>query len=136
MSAEGVVQAAVLAVLRADAVLSAGLNGVFEGPAVKASTPFAELGDLLSVDWGAKTAAGRELRVALTIRDAAETNGRAQRLADAAGAAIEGLPRALDGWRVASVVLVRLRVLRGPPGRWSATLEYRVRVMANEGDVE
>lgn len=130
MSAEGVLQAALLAGLRGDAVLSAGLNGVFEGPAVKASTPYAELGDLLSVDWGTKTHAGRELRVGVTVRDAAETGVRVQWLAEAAGAAIERLPRDLDGWRVASVALVRTRVLRGPPGRWSAVVEYRVRMMA------
>ena len=130
MSAEAVLQAALLAALRGDATLSAGLNGVFEGPAVKASTPYAELGDLLSVDWGTKSAAGREVRIGVTIRDAAETGVRVQRLADAAGAAIEHCPRDLAGWRVASVALVRARVLRGAPGKWSAVVEYRVRMLA------
>jgi len=134
MSAEAVLQAAILAALRGDGVLSTGLNGVFEGPAVQASPPFAELGDVLSVDWGTKTAAGREVRIAVTIRDAAATGVRVQHLADAAGTAIEALPRDLPGWRVASVALLRTRVLRGAPGRWSATCEYRVRMMAIEGD--
>ncbi len=124
-SAESVVQAAALAALRA----VAGLNGVYLAPPVKATPPYAELGDLLSSDWSVKDRAGRELRLAVTVRDAGESNARAQTLAGAVGAAIEGLPRDLDGWRVASVVLLRSRVRGGPPGRWSATVEYRVRVL-------
>lgn len=129
MSAESVLQAALLAVLRGDATLSAGLNGVFEGPAVKASLPFAELGPLLSVDWGTKTAAGREVRISVTVHAAGETGAVVQMPADAVGAAIERLPRALTGWRVASVVFVRLRMLPGGAGQWAAVIEYRVRMM-------
>lgn len=129
MSAESVVQDAALACLRGNAVLAAGLNGVFAGPAAKASTPFAELGELLSVDWGFKDRAGRELRLAVTVRDTAETPARVQTLADAVGAAIEALPRDLPGWRVASLVFVRTRVVRDGVGRWAAVVEYRVRLM-------
>jgi hypothetical protein len=126
MSAESVVQAAALAALRD----VAGLNGVYLSPPVKATAPYAELGDVLSIDWGVKDRAGRELRLAVTIRDAGETPARAQALAEAARAAIEGLPRDLDGWRVASIALVRSRVGGGPVGRWTALVEYRVRVLA------
>lgn len=126
MSAESVVQAAVLAALRG----LGGLNGVFEGPPVKATPPFAELGELLSGDWGVKDRDGRELRLAVTIRDVGETSARAQVLGGAAGAAIEAIPRDLDGWRVASLVLVRSRLLRPTPARWSVMIEYRVRVLA------
>ena len=126
MSAEAVVQGAALAALRA----IEGLNGVYLAPPVKATPPYAELGDLLSGDWSVKDRAGRELRLAVTVRDAAESNARVQALAGAVGAAIAGLPRDLDGWSVASVVLLRSRVRGGPPGRWSASVEYRVRVLA------
>ena len=130
MSAESVLQAALLAALRGDAALAAGLNGVFEGPAVKASPPFAELGELLSVDWSTKTAAGRELRVAVTVRGAGDTGAAVAALAGMVGAAIEAVPRDLAGWRVASVALLRTRLLRGAPGVWAAVVEYRVRMMA------
>jgi hypothetical protein len=126
MTAEAVVQAAALAAVRG----VAGLNGVYLAPPVKATPPYAELGDLLSGDWSVKDRAGRELRLMLSVRDAAESNARVQALAGAVGAAIEGLPRDLAEWRVASVVLVRSRVSGGPPGRWSASVEYRVRVLA------
>ena len=130
MSAESVLQAALLAALRGDAALAAGLNGVFEGAAVKASVPFAELGELLAVDWGTKTAAGREVRVAVTVRGAGDTGAVVSGLAGAVGAAIEVVPRDLAGWRLASVVFLRTRLLRGGPGAWAAVVEYRVRMMA------
>ncbi|WP_010161248.1 DUF3168 domain-containing protein [Sphingomonas sp. PAMC 26617] len=93
MSAESVLQAAVLANLRA----VAGLNGVYVGPPVRATPPFAELGELIAVDWGAKDRAGRELRVLVTLRDAGETAVRLAALAASVGAAIEALPRDLTG---------------------------------------
>ena len=129
MSAEAVLQAALLAALRGDAVLAAGLNGVAGAPGVKSSVPYAELGELLAIDWGTKTAAGRELRLGVTVRDAGETGARAQALAGAAGKAIELLPRDLASWRVASVAFVRSRVVRGRGGEWAASVEYRVRMM-------
>lgn len=129
MSAEAVLQAAVLRALRDDAILAAGANGVFEGPTTRASTPYVELGELISVDWSVKDRTGRELRLSVTVRDAGETLARAQLLAGAAGAAIEALPRDLPGWRVAGLVFVRMRSSRGPPGTWAAFVEYRVRMM-------
>lgn len=125
-SAEAAVQAAALAALRG----VAGLNGVCLAPPVKATPPYAELGDLLSGDWSVKDRAGRELRLLVTVRDAAESNARVQALVAAVCATIEGLPRDLDGWRVTSVVLVRSRASGRPVGRWSAVVEYRVRVLA------
>lgn len=126
MSAESVVQAAMLVAVRG----VAGLNGVYLGPPVKATVPYAELGDLLSGDWSVKDRAGRELRLIVTVRDAGDSPARAQVLAGAVGAAIEALPRDLGGWRVASVVLVRSRLMSAAGGRWNASVEYRVRVLA------
>jgi hypothetical protein len=126
MSAEGVVQAALLAALRG----VAGLNGVFEGPPVKATPPYAEIGETLSGDWSVKDRDGRELRLVVTVRDVGELSARAQALGDAVGAAIAGVPRDLGAWRMASMVFVRSRLLRPAPGRWSVVMEYRVRVLA------
>ena len=127
--AEEAVRAAVGDALRGHAAL-AGLNGVFDGPAVRATPPFAEVREVLSVDWGTKDARGRELRVAVALRDAGEEPGRVSALAEAAGQAVEGLARDLDGWRVASVAFLRSRVAGEAPGRWLAVVEYRVRVLA------
>ncbi|WP_277971524.1 tail completion protein gp17 [Sphingomonas echinoides] len=125
MSAESVLQTAVLAKLRA----IAGLNGVYAGPPVRATPPFAELGELITLDWGAKDRAGRELRLLVTLRDAGETAVRLAALSASVGSAIEGLPRDLPGWRVASVVLVRSRSWGTSPGQWSASVDYRIRMM-------
>jgi hypothetical protein len=129
MSAERALQAAVLQAMRGNAVLAAGSNDVFEGPAVRASTPFVELGELLSVDWSVKDRTGREVRLSITVRDAGDTPARLNALVDAASVAIEALPRDLPGWRIAGVMFVRRRSLRGPPGSWAATIDYRVRMM-------
>lgn len=128
-SAEGVLAQAVAQVLRQAAGLAA-LNGVYAGPPLKASPPWAEIGETLGIDWGTKDRAGRELRIAVTIRDAGETSARTTALAAAAGAAIEALPRGLAGWNVASVVLARSRLAGSAAGRWSVTLDYRVRMLA------
>ena len=128
-AAEGAVRAAFAAVLRDDATLAAVLNGVFDGPAVRATTPFAEVSDVLAGDWGTKDARGRELRVAVSIRDATETSARLMELVDAAERAIEALPRDVDGWRVASCAFLRSRTAGEGPGRWLAVIEYRVRVL-------
>lgn len=130
MSAESVMRAALVTALRGDAVLAAGLNGVFEGPPVKATPPYAEIGELLSGDWSVKDRAGRELRLMVTVRDAGDAPGRLHALAGAVGDAIEALPRDLDGWRVASVAFVRTRMPRQAPGRWATVIEYRVRMLA------
>lgn len=126
MSAETILQAAALAALRD----VAGLNGVYRGAAVKATPPYAELGDVLAIDWSVKDRPGRELRLLATLRDAGDTPDRVTALAEAAGIALESLPRDLPGWRIASLVLVRTRTASGPAGRWSASVEYRVRMLA------
>lgn len=128
MNAENAVQRAVMTALRT----VAGLNGVYPGPAApKPTPPYAELGDVLSVDWGVKDRAGRELRIAVSLRDAAETPERVHTLAAAAAAAaIEALTGVREGWQVVSVVPVRSRLSGGAPGRWAVTIEYRVRALA------
>lgn len=128
------VRAAIVAALREDAALGATLNGVFDGPGVRASAPYAEVGDGLATDWGTKDARGRELRIAVTIRDLAETPARLGALVDAAERAIEGSARDLDGWRVASLAFVRARTAGEGPGKWVAVIEYRARVLETGGD--
>jgi len=50
--------------------------------------------------------------------------------AGAVEAAVAGLPRDLDGWRVASVVLLRSSVVASGKGAWAAMVDHRVRVLA------
>ena len=130
MSAEGVLHAALVAALREAAEVGGAINGVFEGPAVQATPPFAEVQPSIAVDWSAKDWTGRELRPAVVVRDAGETPARVQALAGAVSAAVEGMATDLDGWRIVSVRFVRSRMLREAPGRWAVSIEFRVRMMA------
>jgi len=128
MSAESVLAGAVLAAV--GAALGDQVNGVFDGPAVKASAPWIELGPLVAADWSTKDKAGREVRLVLTIRDRADRPARTHALAAAVGGAVEDIARDLAGWRIASIVFVRARVTGDRPGEWAATVEYQVRMMA------
>lgn len=129
MSVEGAFQSALVAALRA--AIGDRINGVFEGPAVRATAPYAEIGELLSIDWSTKDAEGRELRSLVQLRDRDETAVRLQGLACDADAAIRALDPALDGWRIASVMLVRNRIVRSGVGQWTALIEHRARVLAD-----
>lgn len=129
MSAEAIFHAAMLGALKQQGDVGGALNGVFEGPAVKASEPYAEIGELLSTDWGTKDLAGRELRSAIIIRDRAEGPARLHALAAAADAAMATIPRDLNGWRIASLTLLRTRIIRTAPGLWAAMVEHQIRLI-------
>lgn len=129
MSAEGAFHAAMLAALTQAGDFGGVLNGVFEGPAVKASEPYAEIGELLSTDWGTKDLAGRELRSAIIIRDRTDSPARLHALAAAADAAMATVPREIGGWRIASLVLLRTRIIRTAPGLWAAMVEHQIRLI-------
>jgi hypothetical protein len=131
MSAEGVLHAALVTALRAAPDVGGAINGVFDGPTVQASPPFAEVQPSIAVDWSTKDWTGRELRPAVVVRDAGETPARVQALAGAAMSAVEAMPQALDGWRIVSVRFVRSRMLREAAGRWAVAVEFRVRMMAD-----
>ncbi|QDZ08679.1 DUF3168 domain-containing protein [Sphingomonas panacisoli] len=128
MSAESVLAEAVLVALAA--ALGDQLNGVFDGPPVKASAPWVELGPLIAADWSTKDKSGREVRLALTVRDRADRPARTHALAAAAGGAVEAVPRDLSGWRIASLAFVRARVTGDRPGEWSASVEYQIKLLA------
>lgn len=125
MNAEQTWQATLLIMLRS----INGLNGVYEGPPVKASEPWAELGELLSLDWSTKDMAGRELRSTVFVRDRTETPSRLHDLAAAVNGAVMATGPTLDDWRIASLVLIRTRIIRDRPGGWTAIIEHRVRML-------
>lgn len=108
------------------------LGGVYPGPPLQAAYPhwLAECGP--EVDWGHKSGAGRELRLAVTLRDAGERPERAQTLADLAEAAI-GAGLEVEGWRLVTLALVRRRTVaegRGGQAGWAVAIEWRARMLA------
>lgn len=132
IEADMALRRAVIAGLNDDGELSASLNGVFDGLAVRATTPFAEVGEALVGDYGTKGLRGREVRIAITLRDANETSTRIAGLAGRAARVIEDLPREMEGWRLASLALTRIRTAGDGPGRWLTALDYRARLFETE----
>ncbi|WOK36305.1 DUF3168 domain-containing protein [Sphingomonas sp. C3-2] len=131
MNAHAAVEAAVIDALNAHAPFREGVNGVHLMRPVRATPPYALIGESLSGDWGTKDADGREVRIALSVRDAADGPARLYRLMAAAEEALAGLGRQLDGWRVASIAFLRSRITREGDRSWTGMIEYRVRVLAS-----
>jgi hypothetical protein len=130
MSAQTVLGEALVAALKAHAGVARVVTAVFDAPPVRAARPFAEVAEALLTDWSTKDMAGREGRIAIVLRDAGERPVRLRDLAGAVDAAVEALPRDLpEGWRIASLVPVRSRIVREGEGLWAGTNEYRVRML-------
>ncbi|HEX8261708.1 MAG TPA: DUF3168 domain-containing protein [Allosphingosinicella sp.] len=118
-----------------EAVAALELGGAYPGPPLQAAFPHAIVECGAESDWGHKSGKGRELRLAITLRDSGERPERAQAFADVAEAAIEaGLD--VDGWRLVSLALLRRRTVaeaRGSRAGWAVTIDYRARMLADEG---
>jgi len=134
MSAEVAVRAAVIAALRGDAELMGELNGVFDGTPVRASTPYAVVGECIAGDWGAKGLEGRELRLTVGLHDAGETPGRLAVLLGRTETVMQAVDAGGSGWRIVGVRLVRSRLAKGrEKDQWQAVVDYRLRVVRLEG---
>jgi len=139
MSAEIVARGAVLAALRDHGGLMALLNGVHDGVPVQASAPYAVVGESIGSEWGTKDADGWEIRVGISLFDRAEGSGRLGEMMAMADAAVRGIGAmagwdAVAGWEVGSIVFLRSRTVRRSAaerdgGGWSATLDYRLRML-------
>ena len=79
---------------------------------VRASVPFAVVGECQGADWGAKDVEGRELRLSISLQDAGETTARLAGLMARVDPAVRTAADAGDGWRIVTARLVRSRVAR------------------------
>ncbi|RYY47820.1 MAG: DUF3168 domain-containing protein [Sphingomonadales bacterium] len=129
MSVQAVVQAALVTALREIELELA----VFDAPPVRASRPYALVEEAQLADWGTKDIAGREGRVSIALFDGGESPARLRMLVGAAEDAVAAMPRTLgEGWAVASLVLLRSRIVREGDNRWRATSEFRLRILRSE----
>lgn len=128
-SASEALQAASVAAITAHPALSTVLSGVYDGPPPRAAFPYLVIGDGVATDWSTKTARGREMQLMLTIWDDGENAVRLQAIMDAVEDAIAALPRNISGWRVASLVFQRSRIVRDPAGPWAGLVDHRVRLL-------
>ena len=115
-----------------EALAALELGGVYPGPPLQAAFPYAMVECGAETDWGHKSGRGRELRLAVILRDSGERPDRAQAFADVAEAAIEaGLE--VEGWYLVTLALVRRRTVadgRGGKAGWAVTIDYRARMLA------
>jgi hypothetical protein len=112
----------------------AGLSGVYEGAPLQAVYPYAVVEAGPETDWGHKSGAGSEVRVAVTVRDAGERPRRLHGLLDEARAAVEaGLEP--DGWQLVTLAWQRTRsaregkALAGADTVWVGAVEFRARLL-------
>ena len=108
------------------------LGGIYPGPPLQAAFPYAVVECGAETDWGHKNGRGRELRLAVTLRDSGERPDRAQAFAEVAEAALEaGLE--VEGWYLVTLVMVRRRTVaegRGGKAGWAVAIDYRARMLA------
>ncbi|OYW48444.1 MAG: DUF3168 domain-containing protein [Novosphingobium sp. 28-62-57] len=118
--------------LASDAALTAGLNAVVEEAPLRTALPWLALTTSASTNWGTKTLAGREIRVALELNFRSDDPLGGAALVSAIEARVESLPsdQAAAGFRVASLNLLRARAEQRGEALRVVVLEYRARVMA------
>ena len=124
-------RAALLAWLSADPVLAAELNSITEEAPLRASPPWLGVVASASGDFGHKTGAGREVRVAFELQYLGDDPASAAGLVAAIEARIAEFPSGQAGFSVASLSFVRARAEQRGETRRAYLLEYRARLIAN-----
>ena len=80
-------------------------------------------------DWSHKSGEGRELRLAILIRDKGERQDRLRGIVAAVEAATGDVGPDLAGWRLVNLAFLRGSMLRGTSAAWTAAIEYRARLL-------
>lgn len=112
--------------------------GVYDAPPLQAVAPYAVVETGPETDWGHKSGAGRELRLALTLWDRGERPVRLRALTRAAEAAVESIEgeaeAEADGWQLVSLHFLRERAVPprapAPNALTASVVEYRARLLA------
>ncbi|MFC4291502.1 DUF3168 domain-containing protein [Sphingorhabdus arenilitoris] len=122
-------QTAATAALETHPALAQSLNGVYDGPPVRAVFPYIAFTENLVTDWSTKTETGREVRLAFTIWDDGDVPARLHQLIGHSQEAIAALPEMVGGWQIASNIFLRGLIARDAAGPWAALVEHRIRML-------
>lgn len=116
-----------------EALQGLDLGGIYPGPPLQAAFPNAVVEAGPEADWGHKSGRGRELRLAVVLRDSGERPERAEAFGEVVELALEaGLE--VEGWRLVTLALVRRRTVaegRGGRAGWAVAIEWRARMLAD-----
>jgi len=121
---------ALLAWLAADPLLAAQLNAITEEAPLRVSPPWLGIVASASGEFGHKTGAGREVRIALELQYTGDDPAGADDLVKAIEARIAAFPPDQPGFRVASIAFLRARAEQRGEVRRAFLLEYRARLLA------
>lgn len=118
--------------LASDAALGAALNAVVEEAPLRTALPWLALTTSASTNWGTKTLAGREIRVALELNFRSDDPLGGASLVSAIEGRVESLPydQTAKGFRIASLAMLRARAEQRGEALRVVVLEYRARVIA------
>jgi hypothetical protein len=107
----------------------AELGRVYDGQPLQAAVPYAVVEPGHEADWGHKNGAGREVRLAVTIRDEGERPARLRRLMGEAEAALAGVST-VAGWQLVTMRFLSSRVAKDRQSGWIGLVEFRARLLA------
>src|SRR5690349_9067273 len=118
-------RAALLEWLRAAPAPLDGLSAIEEEAPARASPPWLAIAASASADWSTKDRMGREVRVALELHGRGDDLAADAALVSAIDRRVEALPRAQDGFEIASIQFLRARTGRRAHAARATLLEYR-----------
>jgi hypothetical protein len=106
--------------------------GAYASAPLQAAVPYALVESGPESDWSHKSGDGRELRLAVTIRDRGETPVRLAQIAVQVEIAMDALDVPAP-WRLVSFRFVRNRLMPprkgSPDADWAAVIEWRARML-------
>ena len=106
-----------------------GTWAVFDAPPVRGGVPYALAEEPVLADWSGVGWEGRDGRMTVSVHDAGERPVRLRALSDGVIETLSLLPVELgDGWRLIRFRLAKARVAKSGGDRWTASLEYAVRI--------
>ncbi|KTF69816.1 DUF3168 domain-containing protein [Sphingomonas sp. HT-1] len=130
MTPQDAITGALRTALLAHPSIAGTVNGVFDADPGRTPRPYLLIEDPVLIDWSTKDQPGREGRLSVQVRDNGAGRQRLRTLAGAVETALAALPPAIgDGWRIASLVLLRSRVVAEGDSRVTAVIEFRVRML-------
>ncbi|WP_120716683.1 DUF3168 domain-containing protein [Tsuneonella amylolytica] len=126
---EDLLRPALLDWLRAAPAPLDALTAIEEEVPPRATPPWLAIVASASADWSVKDRRGREIRIAIELNSRADDPRADAPLVSALDRRIEALPRAQEGFEIASIAFLRARTERRPANARATLMEYRFRCL-------